>query len=264
MSCLLLLMKPLVRKSSFLITFSLLFILAATIKVWAVEGPPADYIEDRAGIIDASTKAGLSSRLKSLNEKTGIQMVVLTVPSTEGIAIEEYSIERAQKWGIGQKGKDNGILFVVAVNDKKYRIEVGYGLESVMPDSLAGSIGRQYMVPKFRQGDFSGGINDAANAVIGTVAKAYGTEVEGAAPAAPVKQSRGKGKSIPSAFFLLFIAIIVLSRIFSPFGRRSFGRRQEGSGSEAADSVAEAVSVVDSAEEAAASVAAVHPAAGEI
>ncbi len=219
-------MKPPVRKFSFLIVLLLLFVLAPAIKVLAVEGPPSDYIEDRAGIIDASTKAGLSSKLKALEQKTGIQMVVLTVPSTEGIPIEEYSIERAQNWGIGQKGKDNGILFVVAVNDKKYRIEVGYGLESVMPDSLAGTIGRQYMVPKFRQGDFSGGINDAANAVIGTVAKAYGTEVEGAAPAAPVRKS--KGKSIPSAFFLLFIAFIVLSRIFSPFGRRSFRRGPGG------------------------------------
>jgi uncharacterized protein len=221
-------MKPLAKKFSFLVVLSVLFILSAAVKVPAVEGPPADYIEDRAGIIDASTKAGLSSRLKALDQKTGIQMVVLTVPSTEGIPIEEYSIERAQKWGIGQKGKDNGILFVVAVNDRKYRIEVGYGLESVMPDSLAGTIGRQYMVPKFRQGDFSGGINDAANAVIGTVAKAYGTEVEGTAPAEPVRQSKGKVKSIPSAFLLIFVAFIVLSRIFSPFGRRSFGRRHGG------------------------------------
>jgi uncharacterized protein len=218
-------MKLSVRNYSFLTVLSVLFILAAAIKVLAVEGPPSDYIEDRAGIIEASTKAGLSSRLKSLNDKTGIQMVVLTVPSTDGIPIEEYSIERAQKWGIGQKGKDNGILFVVAVNDKKYRIEVGYGLESVMPDSLAGTIGRQYMVPKFRRGDFSGGINDAANAVIGTVAKAYGAEVEGAAPAAPASRKKNSGFS---TIFIIFIAIIILSRFLSPFGRRSFGRRHGG------------------------------------
>ncbi len=206
----------------------LLLLIAAVVPLFALEGPPSDYVEDRAGIIDPSTKAGLSSRLKLLDQKTGIQMVVLTVPSTEGVPIEEYSIERAQKWGIGQKGKDNGILFVIAVDDRKYRIEVGYGLESVMPDSLAGTIGRQYMVPKFKRGDFSGGINDASNAIIGTVAKAYGTEVEGAAPVNPVSRSRGRNKTGFSAFILLFAAFFILSRFLSPFGRRSFGRRTGG------------------------------------
>jgi uncharacterized protein len=221
-------MKPRSKQAFyFFSSFFALFIMEA-FPAFALEGPPADYIEDRAGIIDASTKAGLSSRLKSLNDKTGVQMVVLTVPSTEGIPIEEYSIERAQKWGIGQKGKDNGILFVVAINDKKYRIEVGYGLESIMPDSLTGTIGRQYMVPKFKRGDFSGGINDAANAVIGTVAKSYGTEVEGAAPANPLGRSKGRNKIGLSAFMLLFAAFFILSRILSPFGRRSFGRRTGG------------------------------------
>jgi uncharacterized protein len=217
-------MKPKYNFLSLIYAAVLLFVV--TVPVFAVEGPPTSYVEDRAGIIDAQTKAGLMSRLKALDDKTGIQMVVLTVPTTDGIPIEDYSIERAQKWGIGQKGKDNGILFVIATNDKKYRIEVGYGLESVIPDSLAGSIGRQYMVPKFKQGDFSGGVNDAANAVIGTVAKAYGTEIEGAAPAQPEK--RTNKKSLFSKLFTLFILFFILSGIFSPFGRRSFGRRSGG------------------------------------
>jgi uncharacterized protein len=221
-------MKPKCKPAFLLFAAGLLLFITAAIPVFALEGPPTDYVEDRAGIIDAQTKAGLSARLKALNDKTSVQMVILTVPTTDGIPIEEYSIERAQKWGIGQKGKDNGILFVVAINDKKYRIEVGYGLESIMPDSLAGTIGRQYMVPKFKRGDFSGGINDAANAVIGTIAKSYGTEVEGAAPVNPVSRSTGRNKTGFSAFILLFAAFFILSRILSPFGRRSLGRRAGG------------------------------------
>lgn len=196
---------------------------------WAsgdIEAPPSDYVDDRAGIIDAPTKASISSRLRSLDEKTGVQMIVLTVPATDGVPIEEYSIERAQKWGIGQKGKDNGILLVVAVNDRKYRIEVGYGLESIIPDSLAGSIGRQFMVPKFRQGDYSGGVNDTVNAIIVTVAASYGTEIEGTAPAEynenPIYMEN-YAKIITVFFFL-----IMLSSFFFSLRRRGTAWNRSG------------------------------------
>jgi uncharacterized protein len=230
-------MKPKCKPVFLLFAAGLLLFITAAIPVFALEGPPSDYVEDRAGIIDAQTKAGLSARLKALNDKTGVQMVILTVPTTDGIPIEEYSIERAQKWGIGQKGKDNGILFVIAINDKKYRIEVGYGLESIMPDSLAGTIGRQYLVPKFKRGDFSGGINDAANNLIWTIAKVYGTEIEGTA--SPIPTSGIIKKNVFSLFIksiikkvapiiIAFILIFIIKIFMFPFRRGSFGRRTGG------------------------------------
>jgi uncharacterized protein len=103
--------------------------------------------------------------LKDLEAKTTAQMVVLTVNSLEGEPIADFSHQTAVKWGIGQKGKDNGVLITVAVKDRKYRIEVGYGLEGALPDSLVGSIGRQYLAPHFRKGDFAGGLVAAATAI---------------------------------------------------------------------------------------------------
>ena len=104
--------------------------------------------------------------LKDLEAETTAQMVVLTINSLEGEPIESFSHQTAVKWGIGQKGKDNGVLLTVAVKDHKYRFEVGYGLESTLPDSLMGSIGRQYLVPNFRKGDYAGGILAAVTEVI--------------------------------------------------------------------------------------------------
>jgi uncharacterized protein len=87
--------------------------------------------------------------------------VVLTLRSLEGESLEEFSHRTAVQWKIGQKGKDNGVLITVALAERKYRIEVGYGLEAVLPDSLVGSIGRERLAPHFRKGDYAGGIRDA-------------------------------------------------------------------------------------------------------
>ena len=114
---------------------------------------PASYVVDNAGIIDGNVRQALAGRLQELEQKTGVQMLVLTVQTTDGVPIEEYAINKAAEWKLGQKGKDNGLLFVVALKDRKYRIEVGYGLESVVPDSLAGTVGRQYRA-FFRRGAY--------------------------------------------------------------------------------------------------------------
>ena len=132
---------------------------------------PTQYVVDLAGVLDADARARLNARLKDLEAETTAQVVVLTFNSLEGEPIEDFSHQTAVKWGIGQKGKDNGVLLTVAVKDRKYRIEVGYGLESALPDSLVGSLGRQYLVPNFRKGDFAAGIvatvNEVAKAISG-------------------------------------------------------------------------------------------------
>jgi uncharacterized protein len=131
---------------------------------------PAQYVVDLAGVLDAATEARLNARLKDLEAESTAQVVVLTLNSLEGEPIENFSHQTAVKWGIGQKGKDNGVLLTVAVKDRKYRLEVGYGLESVLPDSLVGSLGREYLVPNFKKGDFAAGIVGVVTALADKIA----------------------------------------------------------------------------------------------
>lgn len=126
----------------------------------AVEIPdkPYNHVVDLAGTINDDAESALNKYLLELEQKTTAQFVVLTINSLEGEPLEDFSINVAHnKWKLGQKGKDNGVLLLVSLQDRKYRFEIGYGLESILPDSLVGSIGREYLVPYFKQGDYSGG-----------------------------------------------------------------------------------------------------------
>ena len=123
-------------------------------------------VTDNAEILSTSVRKSLTERLKAHEDRTGNQIVVLTVPSLEGESIEGYAEAVFKEWKLGQKGKDNGILFIVAPQDRRMRIEVGYGLEGVLPDSAAGSIIRNVITPKFKAGDYNGGVEGGVNAII--------------------------------------------------------------------------------------------------
>lgn len=138
---------------------------------------PRDYVVDLAGIVRSDLKDELNATLQTLEQKTTAQVLVLTVQTLDNQSIEEFALNTKEKWKLGQKGKDNGVLIVVSLKDRKYRIEVGYGLESVLPDSMVGSIGREYFVPYFRQGDFSTGIYAGTIAVIRTIAAHDGVSI---------------------------------------------------------------------------------------
>jgi len=140
---------------------------------------PQDYVVDLAGVIRDDVRSKLNAYLAELEQKTTAQVLVLTVQSLDGEDIESFSLRTAEGWKLGRKGKDNGVLITVAVKDRKYRIEVGYGLESVLPDSAVGSIGREHLVPYFRNGDYSTGIFTATLAVIQTIAAHEGVQITG-------------------------------------------------------------------------------------
>ncbi|HUI68711.1 MAG TPA: TPM domain-containing protein [Nitrospirota bacterium] len=140
---------------------------------------PRDYVVDLAGVIGDDVRSKLNAYLAELEQKTTAQVLVLTVQSLDGEDIESFSLRTAEEWKLGRKGKDNGVLITVAVKDRKYRIEVGYGLESVLPDSAVGSIGREYLVPSFRKGDYSTGIFAAALVVIRAIASHEGIQITG-------------------------------------------------------------------------------------
>jgi uncharacterized protein len=166
---------------------------------------PHDYVVDLAGVVPPDIQARLNAYLKELEQKTTAQVLVLTVQSLDGQSIEEFAFNTKEQWKIGQKGKDNGVLIVVAVKDRKYRFEIGYGLESVLPDSMVGTIGREYLVPYFRKGDFGSGIYAAAVVVANTIASHEGVQITGMPE---VRQTRGAYARRPLGAFQTAVVII--------------------------------------------------------
>jgi len=123
-------------------------------------------IVDQANIIPADTRAAIEPKLVDLEQKSGIQLVVATVSSLEGQAIEPYANELFRTWGLGEKTKNNGVLLLVAPNEHKVRIEVGYGLEGTLTDALSSVIINNTMAPRFKAGDFGGGISQGVDQII--------------------------------------------------------------------------------------------------
>ena len=134
-------------------------------------------VNDNAGVLSEATRRTLTERLKAHEEKTTNQVVVLTVSSLEDGNIEDYAEAVFKAWKLGQKGKDNGILVVVAPNDRRMRIEVGYGLEGRLPDGAAGSIIRNVMAPRFNSGDYDGGVEAGVDAILGVLETGKGPEL---------------------------------------------------------------------------------------
>ncbi|HXX47090.1 MAG TPA: TPM domain-containing protein [Myxococcota bacterium] len=120
---------------------------------------------DRATLLSPGMRDSLERSLSDYERNTGHQIVVHTTPSLEGLAIEDYSIQVAEAWKVGQKGLDNGVILTVAPNEHKVRIEVGYGLEGVLPDAIAARIIRDEITPRFRSGQMDQGIFAGVRAI---------------------------------------------------------------------------------------------------
>lgn len=175
---------------------------------WSIPNKPQGLVSDYAGIFSAASpvRGQLEALLLDLRKKTSAEIVVVTVKNLEGQSIDGYAVELFEKWGIGQKGKDNGILLLVSVEDKKYRIEIGYGLEGLIPDGRAGEIGRQLLVPRFKAGDFEGGIASAALNLASIVAEDAGVQLSMAAP----QSSRTGRRRSRSPFGIIFVIIMMM------------------------------------------------------
>jgi uncharacterized protein len=133
----------------------------------ALEVPPlTGRVIDRANVLSPQIEGQLQAQLEGYERSTGHQLAVLTVPSLEGDPIEDYTLRVVENWKLGKKDKDDGILLFVAVQDRKIRIEVGYGLEGDVPDAFVGRIIRDVMAPAFRQGDLGFGISRAVSAIM--------------------------------------------------------------------------------------------------
>jgi uncharacterized protein len=135
----------------------MLFVLLAFL---AIEIPPlTGRVVDLAGLLAPEQRRELEERLAREEEQSSVQIVVATIPTLESEPLEDFSIRLAEAWRIGQKGLDNGAIVIVVEDERRVRVEIGYGLEPVIPDGMAGRIIRERMTPRFREGDFYGGID---------------------------------------------------------------------------------------------------------
>jgi len=169
---------------------------AASVKIPAK--PPASsgiYVQDYAGVISAPVRSYLLDLGHQLDQKTTAQLVVVTVKNLDGAPLEEYSLKLLREWGIGSKEKNNGVLLLISTGDRKSRVEVGYGLEGALTDSLTGQIQDQYMIPYFREGTYEAGIVYGYEALALRIAKEYNVRlaVSGYANHSPGSVKAGSG-----------------------------------------------------------------------
>jgi uncharacterized protein len=175
-------------------------------------------VVDQTGTLSSGDIAALTQELKDLETRKGSQVAVLIVPTTQPETIEQYSIRVAEAWKIGRKKIDDGALLVVAKNDRKLRIEVGYGLEGALNDATASRIIEEVITPKFRSGDFAGGISAGIDRIVGVI--------DGEPLPAPAPAARSQPPSDFAYQFLnplnpfTIIAILLLGGVL----RRVFGR----------------------------------------
>ena len=180
-------------------------ILFSTGVLTAVELPQlTGRVNDFAGMLSPDTIRQLDSALEHLEQTDSTQIVVVTVPSLQGEALETYSLRLAEAWEIGQKDMDNGALLLIARNERKIRIEVGYGLEGSLTDLIAGRIIRNVIVPRFKEGDLDRGIADGVTAMIGVVQGEY-------TPPQHTRQRQRDGGS--NSIFILLIAFVMLINV---------------------------------------------------
>ena len=170
-------------------------------------------VTDVTGTLSTEEKSQLEAKLSAFEQKKGSQITLLILPSTQPEEIEQYSIRVVEKWKIGRKKVDDGILVLVAKDDHKMRIEVGYGLEGAIPDLTAKRVIAEVIAPKFKQGDFAGGLNDGVDKLIGLV--------NGEALPPPAKKTTFYGNSIenilPILMFGGLISGLFLRSIFGTF-----------------------------------------------
>src|SRR6202521_2484997 len=157
---------------------------------------PSGYVSDLAGVITPEARKRLEALCAEVEQKTGAQMAIVTVQSLDGEGVENYAVDLFKQLGVGSKKDNRGVLLLVAPHERKYRIEVGYGLEPVINDARAGDTGRS-MVPVVRQGDYSGAIEPGAWQLAKYIADDRAVTLSGRPPARQLRQSDRHSGGIP-------------------------------------------------------------------
>lgn len=188
-------------------------LLAAEPALAEVAVPPLTArVTDQADLLSPAQEQALESKLATFERETSHQIALLTVPTLEGEPIESYALRAAERWQLGQKGLDNGMLLVVASQDRQARVEVGYGLEGVVPDAVAKRVLEDVLFPRLRTGDFAGGLDAAADALMQA---ARGEEI----PAERRPDARLRPRAALDALPTVFFVALLASLFAAPFRR---------------------------------------------
>jgi len=190
---------------------------------------PVGYVNDFADVLTVGEEKTLEAILKSYEEKSTIEIVIVTIPSLNGETVEEYTVRLFEQWGVGKKGKDNGLVILNSIGDKKWRIEVGYGLEGFMTDAYAANIGDNYLTPNLKNGKYFDAYKQAVEQVmlrLGNLTDEDKTRME-----------EEDSDSMP-LWLIIFVIIIVIFIILALLGSgglgagggSSFGRSSSGGG----------------------------------
>src|SRR5712692_11225545 len=211
--------------SRVVLMLGLLFLVSFTAAEDIKQIRPTGYVTDLAGVIGAETKARLETLCAEVEQKTGAQMAIVTVQSLDGESVENYAVDLYKQLGVGSKKDNRGVLLLVAPSERKYRIEVGYGLEPVINDARAGDAGRA-MVPFLRQGDYSKAAEIAARQLARYIADNAGVTLSTQPPAARNQDESGS-RGFP--IFWTILGLIVFFRVIASLSTGG-GRRGGGSG----------------------------------
>lgn len=211
-----------VRLRRIALTFLLLLGLATPALADPPIPPLTGRVVDLAHVLDQRTADALTKQLADHEAATTNQIVVVTLPALQNYTIEQWGYALLNGWGIGQRGKNNGVVLVVAPNDRQLRIEVGYGLEYALSDAAAARIVEREIIPRFKDGDLPGGVTAGVNAILDTIAGTYQPpQVE--APSGAVGTDRARFRISPFVIFaVVFIVIVLLRR-----SRRSSALRRQ-------------------------------------
>jgi uncharacterized protein len=218
-----------VARRPVLLAFALLLLPAASAWTQPTSGepeiPPAiGFVNDRAGVMDETTRARLEAFLDQVKTKTGAEFAVLTVDSTAPLLPSEYKVQVFQRWGLGQKHEDNGLLLLVAMKEREAWFETGYGLEGALPDGLQARIVREQMSPRFRAGDVSGCIVAGVTTAAARIAAEKGVTLEWDGRELRYSGGSESGRLPPWVAPLIFFLLLILFSRLRGFG----GYRRRG------------------------------------
>ena len=178
---------------------------------------PENYLSDFAHVVDANTAAQINSLCLEIDQKALAQIAVVTVQSLDGRDVEGYAVDLFQQWGVGSKATNRGVLILYAMQDRKSRIEVGYGLEPILPDGKVGGFQRE-AIPLMRRQDYSGALLLVTQRVAGVIANDAGVQIANVPPSAPSPQQDESNGRFPGV--LVFILVILV--LFTPLRRILF------------------------------------------
>ena len=209
---------------SLLAIFILFLIVTPVVPVHAEQWQklnPQGYVNDFAGVLNATTVEGLTRLSTEVDQKAKAQIAVVTVKTLEGDTVEDFANHLFQKWGVGPKGTDRGVMVLLATDDHKYWTEVGYGLEPILPDGKVGGFGRD-MVPLLRQGDYNGAVMQMMSQIAGVIAQDSHVTLDSLADFHAVTPAAGDGEGQEShltggEIIILIIIFIIVAPLLLKF-----------------------------------------------